>query len=61
MKIVTLTEESKQNLLENLLKRSPQNYGEYEGRVAEIVENVRARGDEAVFAYTKQFLSLIHI
>ena len=55
MKIVTLTEESKQNLLENLLKRSPQNYGEYEGRVAEIVENVRARGDEAVFAYTKQF------
>lgn len=55
MKIVTLTEESKQNLLEDLLKRSPQNYGEYEGRVAEIVENVRARGDEAVFAYTKQF------
>ena len=55
MKIVTLTEESKQNLLETLLKRSPQNYGEYEGRVAEIVENVRARGDEAVFAYTKQF------
>lgn len=55
MKIVTLTEESKQNLLENLLKRSPQNYGEYEGRVAEIVENVRARGDKAVFAYTKQF------
>lgn len=55
MRIVTLTEESKQNLLENLLKRSPQNYGEYEGRVAEIVENVRMNGDEAVFAYTKQF------
>lgn len=55
MKIVTLTEESKQNLLENLLKRSPQNYGEYEGRVAEIVESVRRGRDEAVFAYTKQF------
>ncbi|EET58457.1 histidinol dehydrogenase [Marvinbryantia formatexigens DSM 14469] len=55
MRIVTLTEESRQNLLDNLLKRSPQNYGEYEGRVAAIVENVRTRGDEAVFAYTKQF------
>lgn len=55
MRIITLTEESRKNLLENLLKRSPQNYGEYEDRVAEIVENVRARGDEAVFAYTEQF------
>ena len=55
MRIVTLTEETKKNILENLLKRSPNSYGEYEGRVAEIVEQVKQRGDEAVFSYTKQF------
>lgn len=55
MRIVTLTEETKQNLLENLLKRSPHNYGEYEERVAAIVEDVRRRKDAAVFEYTKKF------
>lgn len=55
MRIVTLTEESKQNLLENLLKRSPQNYGEYEDRVAAIVEDVRKNKDAAVFSYTEKF------
>lgn len=55
MRIVTLTEETKKNILENLLKRSPNSYGEYEGRVADIVEQVKKRGDEAVFSYTKQF------
>ncbi|MDO4343495.1 MAG: histidinol dehydrogenase [Eubacteriales bacterium] len=55
MRIVTLTEESKQNLLEDLLKRSPQNYGSYEQSVASIVEDVRIKGDEALFAYTEKF------
>lgn len=55
MRIVALTDETKQNLLENLLKRSPGQYGEYESRVKEIIETVKEKGDEAVFAYTKQF------
>lgn len=55
MKIVQLTEEAKKDILEKLLKRSPNQYGEYEGRVNDIIENVRRKKDEAVFAYTKQF------
>lgn len=55
MRIVALTDETKKNLLENLLKRSPGQYGEYESRVKEIIETVKEKGDEAVFAYTKQF------
>ncbi len=43
MKIIKLTKESIQDLLEHLLKRSPDHYGEYEGRVNEIVEQVRKR------------------
>ena len=42
MKILTLTEESKTDILENLLKRSPNSYGKFESQVAEIIENVRA-------------------
>lgn len=55
MRIVTLTEETKQNLLEDLLKRSPHSYGEYEQRVSEIVEDVRRRKDAALFEYTAKF------
>lgn len=55
MKILQLTQESKVDLLHDLLKRSPNSYPEYEGRVNEIIENVRLKKDEAVFAYTKQF------
>ncbi len=55
MKILTLTGEVRKNILENLLKRSPNAYGEYEGRVSAIVERVRREGDAAVFDYTKQF------
>ena len=55
MRIVQLTDETKQNLLNDLLKRSPNNYGEFEGRVAAIVEDVRYRKDEAVFEYTSKF------
>lgn len=55
MRIETLNENTKKNLLEDLLKRSPNNYGAYEARVQAILEAVKANGDEAVFAYTKQF------
>ena len=55
MRIVKLTEESKTNILENLLKRSPNSYGQFEQAVAEILENVKADGDKALFEYTKNF------
>ncbi|MDE6063256.1 MAG: histidinol dehydrogenase, partial [Lachnospiraceae bacterium] len=55
MRTIKLTKETKEDILTNLLKRSPSNYGAYEATVAEIVGNVREKGDEAVFAYTKQF------
>ncbi len=55
MKTVKLTKETTNHLLDQLLKRSPNSYGEYESRVHEIIENVRARRDEAVFEYTKRF------
>lgn len=55
MRIVTLTQESKDNLLEDLLKRSPNNYGAYEDKVAAIVDDVRKRKNEAVFEYTEKF------
>jgi histidinol dehydrogenase len=55
MKIVSLTEETKQNILENLLKRSPTQYGSYEASVREIIEQVREKGDEALFALTEKF------
>jgi len=55
MKIVKLTKESRENLLENLLQRSPSSFEAYEKNVREIVEDVKRRGDEAVFAYTERF------
>ena len=55
MKIVKLTQETKKNILENLLKRSPNSYGEYEATVNEIIENVRKNKDQALFEYTKKF------
>ncbi len=55
MRILTLTEDTRKNLLEDLLKRSPNSYQEYEARVNEIIAQVREQGDEAVFSYTKQF------
>ena len=55
MRILKLTEETRANILENLLKRSPNSYGEFEGRVNEIIENVRANRDVAIFEYTKKF------
>ncbi len=55
MKIIELTKETTDNLLEELLQRSPNSYGEYESCVNEIIENVRTRGDEAVIEYTRRF------
>lgn len=55
MRTIQLDEASKKNVLEDLLKRSPNQYGEYEGRVAKILNEVKMKKDEAVFAFTKQF------
>ena len=55
MRTVTLTKESTKDILENLLKRSPNNYGKFEAAVDDILKKVRAEGDSAVFAYTKEF------
>lgn len=55
MRTIKLTEQTKKDLLNSLLKRSPNNYGQYEAVVAQIVSDVREKGDEAVFAYTKKF------
>ena len=55
MRIVKLTAESKKGLLEDLLRRSPNHYGQYESAVAEIIETVKKGGDEALFSYTEKF------
>ena len=55
MRIQHLDQNARENLLENLLKRSPGQYEEYEAVVAKILENVKKDGDRAVFAYTKEF------
>lgn len=55
MRIVNLMEETRKNILKDLLKRSPSNFGSYADTVEKIVNDVRDRGDEALFGYTKQF------
>lgn len=55
MRIVELNKETQKNIQENLLKRSPNQYREYEEVVAKILEKVRTCGDQAVFDYTYQF------
>ncbi|MEG2349896.1 MAG: histidinol dehydrogenase [Hungatella sp.] len=55
MRIVKLDAHTKQNILSDLLKRDPNNYDQYAATVQEIIENVKLRKDEALFAYTKQF------
>ena len=55
MKTVKLTADTQKDLLNSLLKRSPNNYTEYEDVVAEIVNRVRQNGDQAVFEYTQKF------
>ncbi len=55
MKILSLNEENKKNILENLLKRSPNQYEEQTAVVAEILEKVKKEKDAALFDYTKRF------
>ncbi len=55
MRIVNLTEDTKNDILKNLLKRSPSQYTEYEKTVSDILSNVKQKGDEAVFELTKKF------
>lgn len=55
MRILKLTKETQNNILENLLKRSQNSYGEFESRVNDIIQNVREKRDEAVFEYTLKF------
>ena len=55
MRTVALTKESTKDILENLLKRSPNNYGKFEAAVDEILNKVKTEGDAALFAYTKEF------
>ena len=55
MKIVKLTNETKNNLLSGLLKRTTDDYGDYEKTVKEIVADVHKRGDAAIFEYTRKF------
>ncbi|MCR5237941.1 MAG: histidinol dehydrogenase [Lachnospiraceae bacterium] len=55
MKTIRLNNETKKDLLEKLLKRSTNDYGDIEDRVAAIIDNVRNNGDKAIFEYAKQF------
>ena len=55
MRIRHLSHDTRQNLLEDLLKRSPNQYPEYEKSVAEILEHVKKEKDQALFAYTEKF------
>lgn len=55
MRIVKLTQQERENILENLLQRSPNQYGKYETTVNEILEEVRKNKDQALFDYTEKF------
>lgn len=55
MRKVILSEDTKKDILETLLKRSPNSYGKFEASVAAILADVKEKGDEAVFDYTKRF------
>ena len=55
MRMITLDATTRKNILSDLLKRDPNNYGEYAATVQEIVDTVKEKRDEAVFAYTKKF------
>lgn len=55
MRIMELTRQAREDILENLLKRSPNSYGQYEKSVSEILEQIKAKKDEALFAFTKAF------
>ena len=55
MRILTLNKENIKNVLDELIKRSPNHYGEYEKTVDDIVNDVKENGDKALFTYTQKF------
>ncbi|MCU6733955.1 histidinol dehydrogenase [Diplocloster agilis] len=55
MKVIQITEESRKNLQEQLLKRSPSSYGEFEEQVAQIIDEVKKKKDQALFSFTERF------
>ena len=55
MRIISLDESTRENILSDLLKRDPNNYAEYGDAVQKIVDDVKEKKDEALFAYTKKF------
>ena len=55
MRIIGLDETSKKNILTDLLRRDPNQYGSYAGTVQSIIDNVKEHGDQAVFSYTEKF------
>ncbi len=55
MRIIELNENTKKDILQNLLRRSPNSYGEYDAKVHEIINGVRSGGDRALFEYTARF------
>ena len=55
MRIVKLDESQKQNILENLLKRSPNNYDQFNDVVLNVVNDIKVNKDKALFAYTRKF------
>ena len=55
MKTVKLTKDTISNILEGMLKRSPNSYGEYEKSVGDILDKVKTQGDKALFEFTKKF------
>ncbi|MDF2486742.1 MAG: Histidinol dehydrogenase, partial [Herbinix sp.] len=55
MRMIELNADTKKNILEDLLKRSPNQYEQYADVVADILKDVRVRKDQAIFDYTKRF------
>lgn len=55
MRIIELNQATKKNILEDLLKRSPNQYDSYATVVNEILNDVKTQGDQAVYSYTERF------
>ena len=55
MRQLKVTKENTENILSDLLKRSPNNYSEYDASVRAILDDVKERGDQALFEYTEKF------
>lgn len=55
MRQLKVTKENTKNILSDLLKRSPNNYSEYDASVRAILDDVKERGDQALFEYTEKF------